>query len=87
MPRARRTLTASELLVLGEILELWGDQNSAADVFFTDRNEAGIFVKDSAGSTPVFVDLTNLGEWHAEGVLSLDELRAAIRDEDLTPRD
>jgi len=74
----RRSLTREEQLVLVEVQELWGPQNSEADVFFTQANDAALFVKARDGSSPVAVVLTNLGRWYAEGSLTLEELHRQI---------
>ena len=41
--------------------------------FFTDADEAVIFVKASDGTSPVMANLTNLVEWRADGTISSDE--------------
>ena len=79
MEQRRRDLTDIEGLVLSEVQSYWGDQNTSDEVFFTDRDEAALFVKARDGSSPVMVVLTNLGAWHRDGLLSTDELRRQIR--------
>jgi len=79
MERPRRDLTDVERFVLLEVQSYWGHQNTAEDVFFTDSDEAALFVKARDGSSPVMVVLTNLGAWHRDGLLSIDELRRQIR--------
>jgi hypothetical protein len=78
----RRELTSAELFVLREVQAYWGDQNTTDEVFFTDAGEAALFVRARDGSTPVMVVLTNLGEWHHEGTLSLEALREQIKGPD-----
>ena len=58
------------------IQEGYGLQNSADDVFFTDSDEAVIFVKSSDGSSRLMANLTNLGAGRLDGTIpSDDELR------------
>jgi hypothetical protein len=78
MPPPRRSLTDGELLVLREVQAYWGEQNTVDDVFFTDRDEAALFVRAADGTVPRAVSLTNLAQWHADGTLSIDELREWI---------
>lgn len=70
----RRPLTADELEILGCIRELYGDQNTTDDVFFSDEDEAVIFVREADGSSPIMVVLTNIGLLAREGGLSRDEI-------------
>lgn len=74
----QRDLTSEELAVLREIRAFWGPQNSAADVVFSDSNEAVLFVKARNGSCPVMVVLTNLGRWLVDGTLSKEALREQV---------
>ena len=46
--------------MLRMIQEEYGPQNSEQEVFFTDADEAAIFVKAQDGTTPILVVLTNL---------------------------
>ena len=78
MPSPRRDLTDSEQLVLTEVQAHWGSQNTVDDVFFTDEGGAGLFVRAEDGSQPIFVHLTNLGQWHADGTLTIEALRVWI---------
>ena len=82
MEQRRRDLTDVERLVLREVQSYWGDQNTVDEVFFTDNDEAALFVRARDGSYPVMVVLTNLGEWHRDGDLSIDELRRRVRGPD-----
>ena len=74
----RRPLTQQELTVLEKVQAFWGPQNTPDEVFFTDADEAVLFVKDRDGSLPGCVVLTNLGQWYADGTLSRRELRERI---------
>lgn len=82
MSGARRELTATEAFVLREIQQYWGSQNSVDDVFFTERDEAVLFVRARDGRTAVIIALTNLGQWHEDGTLSLEDLRDQIKGPD-----
>lgn len=82
MKQERRDLTSAERLVLQEVQSYWGDKNTIDEVFFTDSGEAALFVKARDGSIPVMVNLTNLGAWHQDGILPIDELRRWIRGPD-----
>jgi hypothetical protein len=69
----RRDLTAGEAAILGMIQKGYGPQNTADEVFFTNADQAAIFVKASDGTSPVMANLTNLAEWRADGTISSDE--------------
>ena len=69
-----RPLTEGELNVLRIIQDGYGQQNTADDVFFTDQDEASIFVKAKDGTSPMCAVLTNLAAWRAEGVIESDEV-------------
>ena len=79
----RRELTGAEFFVLREVQAYWGGQNTIDDVFFTDIGEAALLVRARDGSTQVMVVLTNLGEWHHDGTLSLEALREQIKGPDV----
>ena len=68
-----RQLTTGELAILEMIQEAYGKQNSIDKVFFTDREEAAIFVKTVTAKTPLTVVLTNLAKWRADGTIGSDE--------------
>ncbi len=85
MQRERRNLTEIERFVLREVQSYWGDQNTIDEVFFTDNDEAALFVKARDGSHPVCVVLTLLGTWHRDGLLSIEELRRQIMGPDAGP--
>jgi hypothetical protein len=78
MGQDRRELTDMEQFVLSEVQAYWGEQNTVDEVFFTDRDEAALFVVARDGSNPVVVVLTNLGAWHRDGTLSIEALRKQI---------
>jgi hypothetical protein len=82
MKNPRRELTDGERLVLLEIQIYWGYQNTADDVFFSDRDEAVLFVKAPDGSTPVAIVLTTLAAWFQEGALTIEGLRQHIKGTD-----
>jgi hypothetical protein len=69
----RRELTVGESAVLGMIQQGYGPQNVTDEVFFTDEDEAAIFVKASDGTSPLMANLTNLADWRADGSISSDE--------------
>jgi hypothetical protein len=72
-----RDLTEGELFILEVIREMYGEQNTREDVFFTDRDEAAIFVKDRNGVMGVCAALTNLAAWYANGTISsIEELKS-----------
>jgi hypothetical protein len=70
----RRSLTEDELTILGYICDLYGDQNTTEDVFFSDQDEAVIFVKDKVGTMGLCVVLTNVAEWSKRDRLSRDQI-------------
>ena len=69
----KRELTVAEAVILTIIQQGYGPQNTTDEVFFTDADEAVIFVKSSDGSVPVCADLTNLAAWRADGTISSEE--------------
>jgi hypothetical protein len=56
----RRSLGQGEQFVLAQIQDIYGPQNEESDVFFSDQDEAAIFVKDRTGVT-VGVVAVNVG--------------------------
>ena len=82
MDGQRRSLSEVERFVLREVQSYWGEQNTEDEVFFTDRDEATLFVKARDGSLPVCIVLTNLGNWYRDGLLSVGELRREVRGPD-----
>ncbi len=70
-----RRLTEDEFFVLRVVQDIWGDLNTPEEVTVTDDGGVGLFVKASDGTSPVFVHLTNLGAWYADGSLSYVKLR------------
>ena len=69
----RRELTAIEAAVLKVIQQGYGLQNSVDAVFFTDADEAVIFVKASDGTSNLMANLTNLAAWRVDGTIPSDE--------------
>jgi hypothetical protein len=69
----QRELTSREAEILKIILEGYGSQNTVDDVFFTDANEAAIFVKASNGTSPLMANLSNLAALRADGTIPSDE--------------
>ncbi len=69
----RRDLTTGEAGILRIVQEGYGSQNTVDEVFFTDADEAAIFVKASNGTSPLMANLTNLAVWRADGTISSDE--------------
>ena len=68
-----RELTPGESAILSMIQQGYGSRNTVDEVFFTDANEAVIFVKVSDGAGPVMANLTNLAAWRADGTIPSDE--------------
>ena len=69
----RRDLTVGEFAVLRTIQQGYGLQNSLGKVFFTDTDEAAIFVKAFTGRSVLMANLTNLAAWRADGRITSDE--------------
>ncbi len=69
----RRELTAEEAAILKIVQEGYGPQNSIDEVFFSERDEAVIFVKAPDGTMLLAANLTNLAAWRADGTISSDE--------------
>lgn len=51
----------------------YGSRNTADEIFFTDADEAAIFVEAADGTVPLMANLTNLAAWRADGTISSDE--------------
>ncbi len=72
----RRSLTQGEQFVLAQIQDIYGPQNEESDGFFSDLNEAAIFVKDHTGASVGVVVLTKVAQRYEVGTItSLDGLR------------
>jgi hypothetical protein len=69
----RRDLTSGEAGILRMIQDGYGLQNTVAEVFFTDADEAAILVKASNSTSPLMANLTNLAAWRADGTIPSDE--------------
>ena len=75
-PESRRALTPEEAFILSQIQQMYGAHNSQDQVFFSDRDEAALFVVDRNGVTGLLV-LTNLAHMLADGTIpSVEELRS-----------
>src|SRR6266849_4309947 len=61
----RRDLTSGESGILKMIQEGYGSQNTVDEVFFTDADEAALFVKASNGTSTLMANLTSLAAWRA----------------------
>ena len=73
----RRALSQGELFVLDQIRDMYGTQNDEDAVFFSDADEAVIFVTDRNGVQGLVAVLTNLAAMYADGTIgSAEELRA-----------
>ena len=72
----RRALSQGELFVLDQIRDMYGAQNNEEAVFFSDADEAAIFVTDRNGVQGLLAVLTNLAAMYADGTIgSAEELR------------
>ncbi len=77
--RPRRALTEGESFVLQHIQDMYGNQNTEQNVFFSVRDEAVIFVKNRNGNEGLLAVLTNLAAMFADGtVTSEEELRPVV---------
>ena len=73
----RRALSQGETFVLDQIRDMYGTQNDEDAVFFSDADEAAIFVTDRNGVQGLLAVLTNLAAMYADGTIgSAEELRA-----------
>jgi hypothetical protein len=68
-----RPLTDGETAILAIIQRGYGHQNSIDKVFFTNANDAVIFVSASDGTSPLMANLSNLATWRANGTISSDD--------------
>jgi len=69
----RRELTASEVRILAIIAERFGVRNTPDEVFFTDGDEAALFIKATDGTSIAGANLTNLAAWRADGTIPTGE--------------
>jgi hypothetical protein len=69
----RRDLTAGEIGILKIIQHGYGPQNTVDEVFFTNADEAAIFVKAPDGTKPMMANLSNLAAWRSDGTIKNDE--------------
>jgi len=70
----KRSLTTDERKILEYIQDLYGEQNSEEDVFFTEKDQAVIFVKDINGIKGICVVLTNVAEFAKLDNLTREEI-------------
>lgn len=70
---SRRPLTNGETAILTMIQQGYGPQNTPDLVFFTNSDEAVLFVKATDGASPLMANLTNLAAWRADGTVRSDE--------------
>jgi len=70
---SRRDLTSGETSILAIIQQGYGSQNTIAEVFFSDSDEAVIFVKSPEGISQIMANLTVLAALRADGTISSDE--------------
>ena len=62
--------------MLAQIQDMYGPQNSEDRVFFSDLDEAVLFVLDKNGVQGLAAVLTNLSDWISDGTIeSVAELR------------
>jgi hypothetical protein len=76
---SRRPLSPDEVGVLIEIQDFWGSQNRDSDVFISDCGDAVIFVSAKDGTSPVVINLTNLGAWLCDGTTTIATLREWVQ--------
>lgn len=69
----QKQLTSGEAAILRIIQEGYGSENTVDDVFFTNADEAAIFVKASNGTSPLMANLSNLAACRADGTIPSDE--------------
>ena len=69
----RRELSAGETAILTIIQQAYGARNALDEVFFTDQDQAVIFVKAADGTMRLMANLTNLAAWRADGTIQNDE--------------
>jgi len=56
------------------VQEEYGPQNTEKEVFFSEADEAVLFVKARDGTSPIMVVLTNLAVWRQDGTIADDEV-------------
>jgi hypothetical protein len=69
----RRELTPGEVRILAIIEEQFGARNTPDEVFFTDADEAALFIEAPDGTSVAAANLTNLAAWRADGTIPTDE--------------
>jgi hypothetical protein len=70
-----RPLTENEAFVLKQIQDMHGPQNSVDRVVYSGNDEAILVITDRNGIGSMMTVLTNLGNWYADGTISLQVLR------------
>jgi hypothetical protein len=55
------------------VQEEYGPQNTEQEVFFSEADEAVLFVKARDGTSPIAVVLTNLAAWRQDGTIANDD--------------
>ena len=68
-----RRLTDGEAGILAIIREQFGPTNTADEVFFTDDDEAALFMRAPDGAPIAAANLTNLAQWRADGTIATEE--------------
>jgi hypothetical protein len=56
------------------VQEEYGAQNTEKEVFFSEADEAVLFVKARDGTNPIVVVLTNLAAWRQDGTIANDDV-------------
>ena len=70
-----RELTIDESNILNVIQDMYGDQNTTEQIFFSD-SEACISIKNSVGENIMFANISNLATWHSDCSIATEkELR------------
>lgn len=73
MLKTKRNLSDPEASVLAMIQEGYGPHNNADKVFFSQTDEAVIFVRLANGMSCLLANLSNLAARRANGTISSDE--------------
>jgi hypothetical protein len=69
----RRELTPGERAILDMIQVGYGPQNTEEKVFFSDKDDAVIFVVARDGTSTLCAVLTKLAAWRADGTIASDQ--------------
>jgi hypothetical protein len=76
---SRRPLSSDETGVLREVQDFWGPQNDESAVLIDESGEAYILVLATDGSSPVMVNLTNVGAWLRDGTITIATAREWVQ--------